>query len=517
MYLFGRHESRRVQYGSRMARNPTQRLATESYSALPPLLIPFPVMRARSILLAGSSLLCCLSTAAFAQTTNLLDAATSARVDKAVNQVIADTGIPSASIALVEHGQIVYLHAYGKARLEPPLAATTEMQYSIGSVSKQFTASLILMLVEEGKLSLDDSVGKYLPHLTRANEVTVREVLSMTSGYQDYWPEDYVMTTMMVPTTAQHILDVWGNKPLDFDPGTQWQYSNTNYVIAGRIAEIVGGAPLVEQLRTRIFEPLHMTGVRDQDASHLPPSDPTGYYQHALGPLRPAPLEGTGWMFAAGELAMSPHDLALWNISMMNRSLMKPASYDAMFTDVKLKDGKPTGYGLGVQVRVRNGQLVISHSGEVSGFVSQNTIYTDSKAAVTVLTNIDASSAAATIAHALEPIVLSAANSRPVHGAQSAEDRALKIFTGLQNGQIDRSQLTTLCNNYFTQEAIQDFADSLKPLGTPQSFRQVAEESRGGMIFRVFRVEFPKRRLTVTTYEEPDGKLEQYLVLPAAN
>ena len=160
-------------------------------------------------------------------------------------------------------------------------------------------------------------------------------------------------------------------------------------------------------LRARIFDPLHMTGVRDQDASHLPPSDPTGYYQHALGPLRPAPLEGTGWMFAAGELAMSPHDLALWNISMMNRSLLKPASYDAMFTDVKLKNGKPTGYGLGVQVGERDGQRVISHSGEVSGFVSQNTIYPDSKAAVTVLTNIDASSAAATIARSLAPLVLS--------------------------------------------------------------------------------------------------------------
>jgi CubicO group peptidase (beta-lactamase class C family) len=323
----------------------------------------------------------------------------------------------------------------------------------------------------------------------------------------------------MVPTMAQHILDVWGNKPLDFEPGTQWQYSNTNYVIAGRIAEVVGGKPLVEQLRERIFDPLHMTGVCDQDASHLPPSDPTGYYQHALGPLRPAPLEGTGWMFAAGELAMSPHDLALWNISMMNRSLLKPASYDTMFTNVKLKDGKPTGYGLGVQVSERDGQRVISHSGEVSGFVSQNTVYPDSKAAITVLTNIDASSAAATIARSLAPIVLSnpAANAASANGAQAAEARARNIFAGLQNGQIDRSQLTELCNNYFTEEAVGDFANSLKSLGTPQSFRQVAEEPRGGMVFRAFRVEFPGRRLTVTTYEEPDGKLEQYLVLPAAN
>jgi CubicO group peptidase (beta-lactamase class C family) len=281
----------------------------------------------------------------------------------------------------------------------------------------------------------------------------------------------------------------------------------------------VGGKPLVEQLRARIFEPLNMMGVRDQDASHLPPSDPTGYYQHALGPLRPAPLEGTGWMFAAGELAMSPHDLALWNISMMNRTLMKPESYDAMFTNVMLKNGKPTGYGFGVQVSERDGQQVISHSGEVSGFVSQNTIYPDNKAAVTVLTNIDASRAAAAIARALAPIVLTASPTSDASNATqaAAEARALKIFTGLQNGELDRAQLTDLCNNYFTGEAVQDFATSLKPLGAPQSFAQVAAEPRGGMIFRAFRVEFPNRRLTVTTYEEPDGKLEQYLVLPAGN
>jgi CubicO group peptidase (beta-lactamase class C family) len=476
-------------------------------------------MRSATVLLAAGFLLLCIFPRTLpAQTRNTLDTGTATRVDEAVEKVIADTGIPSASIALVEHGQIVYLRAYGQARLEPPMPATTEMQYSIGSVSKQFTAALILMLVEDGKMTLDDPVGKYLPHLTRANDVTVRELLSMTAGYQDFWPEDYVMTSMMVPTTSQHILDVWGGKPLDFDPGTQWQYSNTNYVIAGRIAEVVGGKPLVEQLHDRIFEPLQMSGVRDQDASHLPPSDPTGYYQHALGPLRPAPLEGTGWMFAAGELAMSPHDLALWNISMMNRTLLKAASYDAMFTNVKLKNGKPAGYGLGVQLGERDGQPVISHSGEVSGFVSQNTVYPESKAAVTVLTNIDASSAAATIARSLAPLVLSGgANGASAGEVQAAEARALKIFIGLQNGELDRSQLTKLCNDYFTKEAIQDFASSLKPLGTPRSFTQVAKEPRGGMIFRAFRAEFTTRRLTVTTYEEPDGKLEQYLVLPAGN
>jgi hypothetical protein len=203
---------------------------------------------------------------------------------------------------------------------------------------------------------------------------------------------------------------------------------------------------------------------------------------------------------------------------MMNRSLLKAASYDAMFTNVKLKNGKPTGYGLGVQVTERDGQRVISHSGEVSGFVSQNEIYPDSKAAVTVLTNIDASRAAGTIAHALEPIVLSSdANTASMAEAHAAEARALKIFTGLQNGALDRAQLTKLCNDYFTSEAVHDFASSLEPLGAPRSFTQVAEEPRGGMVFRAFRAEFQNRRLTVTTYEEPDGKIEQYLVLPSGN
>jgi CubicO group peptidase (beta-lactamase class C family) len=349
--------------------------------------------------------------------------------------------------------------------------------------------------------------------------VTIRQVLSMTSGYQDFWPEDYVMTSMMKPTNPQQILDVWGKKPLDFEPGTQWQYSNTNYVVAGRIAEIAGGKPLMEQLQERIFRPLKMTGVFNSDASRLPANDPTGYYQHALGPLRPAPQEGQGWMFAAGELAMPASDLALWNISMMDRTLLAPASYEAMFTEVKLKDGKGTGYGLGVQVGNRDGRRFIEHSGEVSGFVSENIVFPDDKAAVTVLTNEDASSAAGALGRKIAPLVLGGASAMGDASAETAaaEKRALNIFTGLQEGKLDRSQLTAFCDAYFTQEAVEDFASSLKPLGTPTSFKQASEEKRGGMTFRSFRVGFSGRQLRVTVFEMPDGKLEQYLVMAAGN
>jgi D-alanyl-D-alanine carboxypeptidase len=449
---------------------------------------------------------------------SLLPAATAIGIDAAAAEVMKATGVPSASVAVVQGGKIAFVKAYGKARLEPVMLAEPRMQYSIGSVSKQFTAAVILLLVQDGKVKLDDPVGKYLPELTRAKDVTVRQVLSMTSGYQDFWPEDYVMTSMMQPATPQHILDVWGKKPLDFEPGTKWQYSNTNYVIAGRIAEIVAGKPLIEQLQERIFKPLKMNGVFNSDASRLPANDPTGYYQHALGPLRPAPQEGAGWMFAAGELAMPASDMALWNISLMNRTLLAPASYDEMFTEVKLKDGSGTHYGLGVQVGERDGHRIVSHSGEVSGFVSQNTVFPDDKAAVTVLTNEDASSAAAALAWKIAPLVLGqSAGTNAADSAAAAEKRALDIFTGLQDGKLDRSQLTAFCDAYFTAEAVQDFASSLKPLGTPSSFKQADEELRGGMRFRVFTVSFPDRQLRVTTYEEPDGKLEQYLVIPSGS
>jgi CubicO group peptidase (beta-lactamase class C family) len=448
-----------------------------------------------------------------------LGPATVSGIDAAAADVLKATGVPSASVAVVQGGKVAYVKAYGMARLEPPMPAAPGMQYSIGSISKQFTATVVLLLMQDERLRLDDPVGKYLPGLTRANEVTIRQVLSMTSGYQDYWPEDYVMTSMMKPVTPQQILDMWAKKPLDFEPGTEWQYSNTNYVIAGRIAEIAGGKPLFEQLQERIFRPLKMTGVFNSDASRLPANDPTGYYQHALGPLRPAPKEGQGWVFAAGELAMPASDLALWNISMMNRTVLTPASYDEMFNEVKLKNGKGTGYGLGVQVGDRNGHRYIEHSGEVSGFVSENIVFPDDKASVTVLTNEDASSAAGALGRRIAPLVLGGASAAEASNAETAaaEKRALDIFTGLQDGKLDRSQLTALCDDYFTPEAVGDFAASLKPLGLPTSFRQVGESKRGGMTFRVFNVAFPGKQVQVTVYEMPDGKLEQYLVIPTGS
>jgi D-alanyl-D-alanine carboxypeptidase len=347
--------------------------------------------------------------------------------------------------------------------------------------------------------------------LTRANQVTLREILSHTSGYQDYYAEDYSMLPMKQPTTADAILYHWGRKPLDFDPGTEWQYSNTNYVIAGRIVEMASGVPLMKFLQQNIFTPLAMRSVMNSDIDQLEQTDAHGYIRYALGPLRPAPKDGAGWMFAAGELAMPVRDLLLWDISMMNRTLLQPASYQQMFTAVRLKNGQDTHYGLGVEISNRQGHTVISHSGEVSGFTSENIVLPQDKLAIAVLTNQEAARAARTIADKLAAMLANL----PPSAAQASKDQALQIFLGLQNREIDRALFTENCNAYFSAQARDDFASSLKPLGRPLDFRQIAEELRGGMTFRIYDVSFPKTHVYVTTYQMPDGKIEQYLVIPA--
>ena len=430
------------------------------------------------------------------------------KIDKVASDALAKTGVPSASVAVVRDGQIAYLHAYGHARLDPETPAKPEMRYSIGSISKQFTAAAILLLQEEGKLSLDDKVGKFVPNLTRANEVTIRQLLSHTSGYQDYWPQDYVMPMMLHPVTAEKILDTWGRKPLDFEPGTKWQYSNTNYVIAGVIVEKISGEPLLQFLQQKIFAPLNMKSVADTDKTKLGDTDPTGYLRYALGPPRPAPREGSGWLFAAGELAMPVEDLAKWDISIINQKLMKPASYQEFETEVLLKNGLGTRYGLGVDVRSELGHRSLSHSGEVSGFTSDNLVFPDERVAVIVLTNQDAAGASEAIATGIAPLLL--ASDDPATPEKLAQAR--KIFEGLQHGSVDRCLFTDNANFYFNEQALKDFANSLGPLGTPEGFIQVRQALRGGMKLRVYNIKFPKSELRAWTYEMPDGKLEQYQI-----
>jgi len=440
-----------------------------------------------------------------------------ASIDAAATKVLAETGVPSATLGIVVDGRIVLTTAYGDARLSPELKAAPAMAYPIGSISKQFTATAVLLLVQEGKLSLDDTVSRFFPELTRANEVTIRELLSHTSGYEDYAPQDYTIPLWTRPGNPLDLVHLWAEKPLDFDPGTQWQYSNTNFVLAALIVQKVSGMPFAEFLRTRVLAPAEVKDVLNlnTDQARL---QPTGYMRNALGPLRPAQLEAPGWYFGDGDLAMPAASLLTWDLTLMNRSLLSPASYDAFFADVKLKDGKSTGYGLGVDVGVRNGHRFIEHGGEVGGFVAENLILPDDKIAIAVLTNQEASSAASRIARAITPLLLPALAAPADAAAKAAAAQAKTILEGLIQGRIDRSLFTADCNFYFSAQTLGDFASSLAPLGPITDFAPRGEQLRGGMTFRAYTVKFgagdAAKTVTLTTYTEPDGKLEQFLIEP---
>jgi D-alanyl-D-alanine carboxypeptidase len=428
------------------------------------------------------------------------------KVDAAVTEVLAKTGAPSASIAIVQDGTIRYVHAYGTANLEAKTPATTQMRYSVGSISKQFTAAAVLLLAEEHKLSLDDNLIRFLPELTRAQDVSLRQVLSMTSGYQDFWPQDYVMPGMLEPTTPQRTVDRWARIPLDFEPGTRWQYSNTDYVIAGLVVEKVAGLPLFDFLRERVFRPLGMGSVVNTDEAGLGPEDAARYTRYASGPPRPAPKEGKGWLFAAGELAMNAADLAKWDISMIDETVLRPASYRVLETEVQLASGAGTGSGLGVFVVLSDGRRVIAHAGGVSGFAAQNNVFPDDRTAVVVLTNLDATRAPSLAANKIASLLFAPTDT------QGGVGQAKQIFAALQKGRIDRSLFTSNANAYFGEQALRDLASSLGPLGAPTEFSLEEQSASGGMTVRGYSVVFPKKALRVTTLTTADGKLEQFIV-----
>ncbi|MGA7156617.1 MAG: serine hydrolase domain-containing protein [Acidobacteriaceae bacterium] len=480
--------------------------------------------------LLAATLLAASTVASAQQLSPSLDQATAAKVAAIAQKVLADSGVPSASIGIVQDNHIVYTHAFGLARVTPPIPAEASMAYPIGSISKQFTATAVLLLQQQGKLSLQDPVSKYFPELTRSHEVKIINLLTHTSGYQDYAPQDYTIPAWKLPGNPLAIVHEFAGKPLDFTPGTQWQYSNTNFVLAALIVQKVSGEPFAKFLRDHVLKPAHLDDVLNLnvDQSKL---QVTGYMRYALAPISPAALEAPGWYFGDGDLAMPVGQLLKWDLTIINRTLLTPASYQQFETPYTLKNeqsgksdaGKNSHYGLGVDIRVFNGHKAIEHSGEVGGFVAENILFPDDHLAIAVLTNQEASDAASDItkqiALLLLPSVAPAANTAdPATTTADAFAPQLKtILAGLQQGHIDRQLFTADCNDYFDPTALADYQSSLASLGAITSVTTGHASLRGGMTFSSYRAAFSNgTTLIITVYLEPDGKIEQLLVVGKA-
>ena len=485
------------------------------------------------------------------------------KIVAATERVLRATNVPSASVGIARGGKVVYAEAFGSARLPQnvgvasnaggklaisaettkPLPANAAMAYPVGSISKQFTSVCILLLQERGKLKLDDPVSRWFPTFTRANEVTIHNLLTHTSGYSDYAPQDYTIPAWTRTIKPIDLVTEWATKPLDFAPGTQWQYSNTNFQLAALIVQKASGMRFHDFLWQNVIDPLRLQGVLDLDVDR-DKLQVRGYEQHALGPLRPAILEAPGWYFGDGELAMPVSTLLAWDESIVHRTLLKPESYDALETEFVLKGGKGSHYGLGVAVNtLPDGHKFLSHSGEVGGFVANNVISLNDDVAYAALTNQEASPAAGAITKAIRPIllpnILTPKSSKPIAApaptvqttpanaiAPAAETSAhptpdpteshmATLLTSLQEEDIDRTLFTADANFYFSDETIHDFAESLAPLGALERVRKTSESLRGGMTFRSFDVTFAKGKASLTTYTMDGGRIEQFLVGPA--
>ncbi len=446
-------------------------------------------------------------------TADPLHPAEQAAIDTAVTKALKDSGVPSAQIAVVRGGELVLNRAWGKPSetLRQPDPA---LPYQIASNSKQFLAALLLLLEDDGKLSLDDKVSKWLPELPSGKMMTVRQLLSHTSGLQDFWPQDYSFAAMAQPVAPMDIVRRWGMKPLDYTPGTRWQYSNTGYVVAGLIAQKAGGAPLWDQFEARIFKPL---GIHPYDIDQTNGAQfPQGYHRNALGPVRIAAPPAAGWLWAAGELSMTAAELAKWDIARINRSLLSRQDWEEMERPVRLADGTYTTYGLGVSKHLVDGRWVVDHGGESVGFLSQNSVWIDDRTAVVVLTNGDFAGVQDDLTQKIAAIVLPKSAQANLGEAPRLGDVRITL-AGIVNGRFDPARFTANARYYFTPQTLGDYRQSLRALGPLKSVTATRPPRlRGGFVNRVFQLHYAKQTLVLSTYAEAGaaGRWEQFMIMP---
>jgi len=322
------------------------------------------------------------------------------RVDDYIRAEMAREQIPGLALGVYRNGEIVKVQGYGVANTKTRAPVTPETIFQSGSVGKQFTAVGIMMLVEEGKVGLEDSIAKYFPDSPASwNPIKVRHLLSHTSGLFNYNDPNKSIDLHKDYTWPQ-LLKIVESFPLDFQPGEQWQYSNTNYLLLGYLIEKVTGKFWADFLEERIFRPLAMKSTHVISTSTTVPSLAAGYHLEMwrypiLGvksKLKDEDRVASVFLSTAdGSLHFNVLDLARWDSALYTESLLKKSSLDQMWTIAKLNNGYPVGerYGFAWYINQRNGHRLIEHSGGTPGFRTHIARYVDDRLTVAILTNMD--------------------------------------------------------------------------------------------------------------------------------
>ncbi len=430
-------------------------------------------------------------------------------LDSLIQRVVAEKHLVGASVGVMQDGKVVLDKGYGLRSLDAKEAVTPSTMFPVGSVTKQFTCSAALLLAEGGKLSMGDKVAKYVPNATRASEVTLLDLGQHVSGYRDYYPLDFVVREMQKPESADTIIARYAMRPLDFEPGTRWSYSNTNFLILGKAIETASGQPLGAFLAQRIFVPLGMTRT-----AFDPPSSDTGlargYTSYALAAPSPALPEASGWTGAAGAVWSTPGDLLKWDLALMDGKVLSPASYAVLTTPRTLADGRSTGYGCGMGVQSGGDALVLQHGGAVAGSVSQNILIPSTRSAVVVFANADFAATGEITAAAVAKLTPHADVPKIV--GLAALDAARAFLTSLEQGKIDRATLGDDFNALLTDEHVARDRASLASHGRVADVRVVRTVERGGMEVAVVQFKVGTTPAQSLMYRTPDGKIQQFLI-----
>ena len=431
-------------------------------------------------------------------------------LDKFIATELKSRELVGLSAALMIDGKIVLAKGYGQSVLGGA-PATAETPFAIGSITKQFTSAGILKLAETGKLDVTDKVAKYYPGLTRAGDITLLDLMNHVSGYHDYYPLDFVDRPMMKAIDADELIRRFASRPLDFEPGSRYSYSNTGFVILGRIVEKVSGQPLGRFLEDQIFTPLGLKHTfYEPDAGQ--PGLAQGYTTFALtGPGKAVP-EAKHWIAAAGAIYSTGSDLAAWDLALMTGKVLKPASYALMTQTRLLTDGRISWYGCGLSLSVRNRRQVLSHGGAVSGFVASNTAVPGTRSAAVLLSNLDSGETNAIYDKLVEAILPVPPVSAPVISGPPAVEAHKLMLAAYQAGKVDRALLGEEFSWWLTDAKLQAASLKLKPYGEPTKADLESTNERGGMEVSIVRFTFANGVLRGAMYRTPDGKIQQFFV-----
>jgi CubicO group peptidase (beta-lactamase class C family) len=436
-------------------------------------------------------------------------------IDAYVEAQLPDKEFVGLSLAIMRDGKIIYAKGYGNKCLEPQSKVDVDTPFAVGSITKQFACACVLLLAEDGKLSVDDPVSKYYPKLTKAIEITLYDLMTHVSGYPDYYPLDFVDRRMLKSLAVDEVIAEYAGGKLDFEPRSRWSYSNTGYMILGRVVEKVSGEPFGKFLERRIIKPAGMTHTYFEPGKNVS-GLACGYTSFALGKPELATLEADGWIFTAGGLYASASDLARWDLALTTGKILKPESYRLMTSSRTLSTGKTSDYGCGLQIGHQDGETILRHSGAVSGFLAYNATIPRTKSAVVLLANTDYVSPASLYAMILNLLIKDQATHEapaiPVIHGPKAKEAALDFLHQMQSGSVSRSNLGEEFSWYLNDDRVKNGGTRLKALGEPEKVEVLNTAERGGM--EVARVRFTFKNGVVVSgslYRTPDGKIQQLL------